>query len=416
MRNNYGTIVIGAGPAGLFCALNACCENNGVFLAEKNASPGRKLLLSGSGQCNFSHIGGVEHFVRRYGAAGNFVKPALHRFTSDDLCRFLESGGVKTIAREDGKLFPADKRAGEVLSLLLHRCSRNGVAMRFNSRVASVSRDGSSFYVRTDDGGFHSRFLVIACGGTSYPETGSSGDGHALAESLGHTVVPVTPALVAVHVKEGRFGELAGISVRNSFIAVHRAGRKVTSGQGDILFTRNGLSGPGILDLSRSIAGEDTLHVSLTGLGPGDTETRLAQAVGSGAGKSARNILRSLGMPERLADAVLAHGELDPSTRGAELGKNRVRKLLELVTRFPFTVREKGGFDTAMATAGGVSREEINRNTMESRIQPNLFFAGEVIDVDGDTGGYNIQWAFSSGMAAAETIRARAGSISPPRP
>lgn len=400
--NRYGTIVIGAGPAGLFCALSTRRGKGGVLLLERNTGPGSKLLLSGSGQCNFTHSGPIEEFTCRYGRATNFVKPSLYGFSNTALVDFIESRGVATTVREDGKVFPASMRATDVLSALLGQCIDLGVEIRYDSRVLSVSHDRSGFTAAVGNESFLSDSLVISTGGCSYPETGSTGDGYVLAESLGHTVTDVTEALAPVSVRDPLISSLAGISVRNAGVRLIRGGRRADSGQGDVLFTGNGLSGPGILDLSRSVRKGDQLLVSMTGTDSNDAGDRLAE--GLEGGRTIRNVLKNMGVPARLSDAILKRVGIDPARRGGEVSGAQRMKLFELLTSFPFTVEGKGGFGAAMATAGGVRRDEINRHTMESRVTENLYFAGEIIDVDGDTGGYNIQWAFSSGRAAGTGI------------
>lgn len=407
MPSRYRTIVIGAGPAGLFCALNACTNRHDVLLLEKNGRPGRKLLLSGSGQCNFSRTGPMSEFIGHYGGAANFVKPALLAFTNRHLCAFLENGGVKTFAREDGKLFPAGMRASDILTLLQNSCANNGVEMQFDSPVDAVSRYDGGFAVTTGGRAFSSDSLVLATGGCSYPETGSTGDGLALAASLGHTVTPITPSLTNITAREPFPVELAGISLKNSSISLDKASGKRMTGRGDVLFTGSGLSGPGILDLSRYISDGDRMSLALTEKPVEEVESSLIDALQAGGKKAVRTILKSLGIAERLADAVLSMAGIAPSRKGGEIGRADRLKILTMVTAFPVTVARKGDFRVAMATAGGVSRDEVNRLTMESRIIPGLFFAGEVLDVDGDTGGYNIQWAFSSAMAAASGIGAK---------
>ncbi len=404
MPDRLGTIVIGAGPAGLFCALHACRGNNRVLLLEKNGSAGRKLLLSGSGQCNFTHSGDMGEFTNHYGEAANFVKPALFAFTNMDLCSFLAENGVRTIARDDGKMFPASMNARDVLLALLRSCEISGAGVRYESAVTSVTIDGAGFRVETRDDAFRSDSLVIAAGGMSYPDTGSNGDGFTIAGSLGHTVTGITPALAPIIAGAPFPGELAGVSLKDAGIIVNRSGRRAASGRGDVLFTGNGLSGPGILDLSRSIRDADVLSLSLTGMSSGDVETRLIAALQEGGKKTVRNILKTLGIPERLADTVLELAGTDPARKGGEVSRTERMRILGFITGFPVTVEKKGGFPVAMATAGGVHRDEIDRHSMRSRLVANLYFAGEVIDVDGDTGGYNLQWAFSSGRAAAKAI------------
>ncbi len=398
-KDRFGTLVVGGGPAGLFCSL--CARRRGsVLLLERNGSPGRKLLVSGSGQCNITHAGEMEDFPARYGPAANFVKPALYAFTNRDLTGFLESRGVRTAARDDGKVFPVSMKSSDVLEALLSGCSEAGVSLRCGLRVTGAARLGSGFAVRAGAEEFFAERLVIATGGCSYPSTGSSGDGHLLAEALGHAVTGLFPALAPVIPSETATRNLSGVSIRSARVAVERAGKTVASGTGDVLFTDAGLSGPGILDISRYVRKDDQLTVSLCGLDAREARERLGEALQAAGGRTVLNTLRTLGIPGRLAELALERAGLNRRTRWPEVSRARAGELSRLITAFPFRVARVEGFQAAMATAGGISRSEIHRHTMMSRLVEGLFFAGEVMDVDGDTGGYNIQWAFSSGMAA----------------
>lgn len=404
MKNRYDTIITGAGPAGLFCAVHASSGGRRVLILEKTPSAGKKLLLSGSGQCNFTHTGSIPGFIRHYGGAANFVKPALTAFTNAQLIEYLESRGIRTLAREDGKVFPSSLKAGDILSLLLRLCEKNSVQIRYSSPVISASYSSGEFKISSGGEHYTSSTFVIASGGASYPATGSSGDGYRISESLGHTVTEITPALTPAYIEDYNLEDLSGISVSGSRIALLRDGKKICSGTGDILFTPKGLSGPGILDMSRSISPGDTITISLTEKSPHEAEEFLTGILKSDGKKTVRNILKFFDIPERLADAAVEHAGVDPMKKSGEISKGERNRLLEMITSFPFKVKEKGDFRIAMATAGGVNRDEIDRRTMESRIVKGLYFAGEVMDVDGDTGGYNIQWAFSSGKAAGDAI------------
>jgi len=281
MKNSYNIIIAGAGPAGLFCAYNTSHAGRSVLLLEKNAGAGKKLLLSGSGQCNFTHAGSVAGFTEHYGAAGNFVKPALSAFSSSDLIDFMESNGISTITRDDGKVFPASMDANDILSLLLRLCRENGVVIKYNSPVTEVSLKNGEFTVTAAGELYHSGALVISAGGASYPATGSSGDGFALAKKLNHTVTEITPALAPVFVKDFALAELSGISIKGSRVALLRDQKKIASATGDLLFTSKGISGPVILDMSRYV----------------------------------KSITRLFDMPERLAEAILEHACVDPQKK-----------------------------------------------------------------------------------------------------
>ncbi len=404
MNNRFDTIITGSGPAGLFCAIQASSSGRKVLVLEKNSEAGKKLLLSGSGQCNFTHTGSTAEFLKHYGAAKNFVKSALSAFTNTQLVEFFESHGIAAITREDGKIFPASMKARDILTLLLNLCKKNSVEIKYSSPVESVSHNGSEFAIRAGGVNYISKNFVIATGGSSYPATGSSGDGFRLAKKLGHIVTEITPALTPLYIKDYALADLSGISVKGSRITLLRDGLKKWSGSGDVLFTPKGLSGPGILDMSRHAGNGDQITISITSMTPQESENLFSDTLKAEGKKAVRNILNRFDIPERLGDALLIRAGVDPLKKCAGISKTERNRIFELINSFPFTIKEKGNFRVAMATAGGVSRDEIDRRTMESKIIKGLFFAGEVIDVDGDTGGYNIQWAFSSGKAAGESL------------
>lgn len=400
MKKKYDTIITGAGPAGLFSAIHASSTGKKIIILEKKSNAGKKLLLSGSGQCNFTHTGNIAEFIKHYGNGSNFVKPALSAFSNNDLVEFFELHGIKTLAREDGKIFPASMKALDILELLLKLCRDYSVEIKYNTQVQNVSHNGTEFTISAGGETFLAMNFVIATGGNSYPATGSSGDGFRLASSLGHSIAEITPALTPLYMQDYKLEDLSGISLKRSRIIITRCNRKITSGKGDILFTPKGLSGPGILDLSRYVRNGDRITISLTDRSIQEIESLLPEALKNEGKKSVRNILKIFELPERLIESLLASVSVEPSKKAGEISKAERNLIINYINEFPFEVKEKGDFTVAMATAGGVTRNEIDRKTMESRLVKGLYFAGEVTDIDGDTGGYNIQWAFSSGRAA----------------
>jgi len=374
--------------------MSALCGERSLVL-EKNGRPGVKLRLSGSGQCNLTHSGPIDDFLDHYGdkKQNRFVKPALFAFPNTEIVRFFEQRDVPLAAREDGKIFPRSMQSSDVLRVLLDALEANSGHLRTGVNIAAVRRTDDGFCVETNQGTFSSKRLAIATGGMSYPQTGSTGDGYRWAEHFGHRIVPPRPALTPVVVLRYPFTDAAGISFENVPIDVYRGGKKIRSGQGDVLLTHRGLSGPGILDLSRFLEPQDTLRLPICRSTAG-WESLL------GGKKLLRNALVPLGIPDRLL--LLLFGELgiSPDTAAAEIDRNTRHRLGQSLENFAFVVERLGGFDEAMATSGGIALEEVNRQTMESRLVPGLFFCGEVLDVDGDTGGYNIQFAFSSGFLA----------------
>ncbi len=404
----YDEIIIGAGPTGLFCAINSHSEKNReILLLEKNLSPGKKFLLSGSGQCNITHTGTVSDFVHHYGSAGSFVKPALKAFTPEGLVDFLECNGIRTTARDDGKVFPASMRGSDVLDMMLSLCLAGGIEIRYSASVERVINREGLFEVHSASGVFFSKVLVIAAGGASYPSTGSTGDGYRIASGLGHKITETTTALTPVYIRSYLFGELSGISLKNRKISLYKNGKKTVSSQGDILFTRSGLSGPGILDISRYVEAGDILEISFVLESAEYINNFFVSSSRLSGGTNLKNVMKGFSLPERLITLLLENEGIDPKKNVSEMSRIERGKVTAMLSEYPFIVDAKGGYNVAMATSGGVSREQIDSRTMESRLVRGLFFAGEVIDVDGDTGGYNLQWAFSSGKAAAMSILSR---------
>ncbi len=403
MMTEYDLVVVGAGPAGLFAAIHAGRKGMSVLVLEKNASAGRKLLASGSGRCNVTNAAPIDEFPSRYGNASRFVRPALLGYTNSDLMSFFEEGGVPLTEMNGGKVFPSSQRARDILDLLLDEAAKAGVAFRYSCPVDSVSRVEGIFFVHTDGGEFKARSILLSTGGKSYPGTGSTGDGYRVASELGHTIAEPGPALTPLNVKDYALADCAGISVKDAGIAIVRDGAEIARFNGDVLFTHKGLSGPGILDSSRQIRAGDVILLALAGSEAEIEGAFLAAANGKGS-KTAKAFAVSLGIPERLAVAALAACGIDGATAIARLDREARKRLARGIAAMPFTVASLAGYGEAMATRGGVSLSEVNAKTMESRLVPGLFFAGEILDVDGDTGGFNLQFAFSSGKLAADAM------------
>lgn len=409
MAENHDLIIIGAGPAGLFCGIHCGMAGLKVRILEKNPSPGRKLLIAGSGRCNITGAGDIADFTGHYGDAGRFVKPALYHFSNAALMEFFESRGLGLAEMKDGKIFPVSQDSRDVLKVLIDECARFNVAITGGETVRKVSRAGEGFETVAESGTYLSGSVLIATGGKSYPATGSTGDGYAFAESLGHAIAPTAPSLAPLVIKNYAFVDCAGISLGNADIALLRNGRKVRKAAGDVLFTHKGLSGPGILDFSRYVLPGDRVTVRLAGESPEEFESLLDAAADAEGAITLKIFLSRLLVPERLALAAARFSGVDTATKLSQLDRKGRRSLVANFTALPFVVERTGDYSEAMATRGGLSLREVNGKTMESKLVPGLYFAGEVLDVDGDTGGYNLQFAFSSGKLAADAIIAAAG-------
>ncbi len=408
-------IVVGAGPAGLFCAANASGGGRKVLVLEKKSSPGRKLLVSGSGRCNLTHDGEISSFFGHYGDHGRFLRPALLGFSNLDLVAFFEDRGLAMTILEGGKVFPETQRSRDVLDVLVDECSAKNVDIECGKAVASVGKSGDEFVVAAGDETHRSSLLVIATGGRSYPATGSTGDGYAFAEAFGHTIAEVGPALAPVRIRDYPFSKLAGISLPDAEVSIFR-GKKVKKHRGDVLFTHDGLSGPGILDFARDIRAGDVLKISFVGARKKEEVERWLQDRSEEEGaRNLKTVLAELEIPARLATRVLEILEIPQELKCASMTRRTRIGLADRLSGFPLIVEEVGGFDSAMVTRGGVALSEVSSKTMESKIVRGLYFVGEVLDVDGDSGGYNLQAAFSTGFLAARSIRKRLEDLKDPR-
>jgi hypothetical protein len=401
----YDVVVIGAGPAGLFCAIHAAVPGSRILILEKMAKPGTKLLLAGSGQCNITHDGESHSFLARYGNHGKFLKPALFGFTNKDLVDFFSSRKILMESREDGKIFPVSRKSADILEILLDECAKKKVEIRCVEPVISVGRENDKFCITTTKTTYQSRYLVLSTGGLSYPHTGSSGDGYHLARALGQPVTDTGPALTPLIIKDFRFKGLAGLSFMAMEFSHWRSGKKVTDHTGDILFTHHGISGPGILDSSRFILPGDIIKLNFTPLNRDKFTLDFEEKLRHQGAKQVKSVLQSYPVPERLVKALLEAADVPRDLTCSHLTGSVRNNLVQSFTEHPFIVERPGDYSIAMATRGGIDLEQVNSKTLESKLIPNLFFAGEILDIDGDTGGYNLQAAFSTGSLAGSSIR-----------
>ncbi|OGR69170.1 MAG: hypothetical protein A2081_05300 [Elusimicrobia bacterium GWC2_61_19] len=412
-QNSADIIVIGGGPAGLMAAGRAgelCAK---VILAEKNLRLGRKLLITGGGRCNVTNNAGIKGFIAAFGANGKFLYRAFSVFSAENLTGFLKSFGVPTRADPDGKIFPADDKAQSVLDALKCYTSRGKAAIILGAQASELLlRDGTGLEgVRLTDGKvLRGKKVIIATGGLSYPATGSTGDGYALAKKCGHTIVALRPGLTALESDEPFIKDLQGLPLQNVIISILVNGKKAAEDRGELLFTHFGVSGPKLLVMS-GVASDALLKpgnkVELSvNLKPDLSAEELTAAIqdyfaANGAKMFASYVKAAL--PGSLAPVFerrcgIARDKQCAAITGAE------RKIIAgMLGDFRLHLTRPRPIQEATVTRGGVDLKEINPQTMESRLVPGLYFCGELLDLDGITGGYNLQEAFSTGYLAGQS-------------
>lgn len=403
----YDMIIVGAGAAGLFAGASVPSKINGLII-DKSDSPGKKLLMSGSGQCNLTHSGGIKDFVPRYGANGSRIRSILYRFNNDSVMDFFSSRGVPLFAREDGKVFPVSLSARDVLDTLLSSCSANGFCFLRSRSVTEISSlpdaAGPLFSVSCGGEIFSARKLVIASGGCSYPATGSDGSIFPVLEKMGIAIHSLKPALVPLLVNEYPYKDLSGIAFSGVCITIRPAAQETKNAPAkntdDLLLTHNCFSGPVILNSSRYSSPGDLLRINYIPSRTADEILRDLKALAPGNKKQFITVVSDLGLPKRFLETLCFRCGIDTSLNLSQMSLQSMKAFVSLLKQDTFTISGTGGFKTAMVTSGGVSLDEIDMRTLESKKYPGLFFAGEVLDVDGDTGGYNLQFAFSSGNLA----------------
>ena len=386
-------LIIGAGPAGLAAAI---AYGKGAVILEGNSEAGKKLLLSGSGQCNFTNNLPREDFLRACRKAGPFLKPAIYGYGSDFFIDLLSKAGCASLVREDGKVFPASLKAAQVRDALLKTALGRGAEIIYETRVLEVVKQKRSFLVRTETQAYQAEKLLLACGGSSWSQTGSQGDGYVFAAALGHKINSVRPALASVETEEtNSFSYCAGSTVEQVEAVFLTASGKHKD-TGDLLFTHRGLSGPLILNNSYLLSAGDVIRIHLLP----QAEALVSKALEQNTQRLVLNALRGLPLTEAIMASVLHYLGIYTDTLVTSLSKKQIHKLTGFLQAAEFYVKKVESLETSMSTAGGVLLSEVEAGSMQSRVVNGLFLAGEVLDYALPSGGFNIQAAFSTGWLA----------------
>ena len=401
-------IVVGAGPAGFMAAAKAAEYGASVLLLEKMKQSGRKMLITGKGRCNITNAAPIAEIVKNIPGNGSFLYSALHAFDNEDVRGFFRELGIETKVERGGRVFPVSDRAADAVEALIAYLHELGVKIETESRVAKILTEGGRAVgvVLASGAKLTADAVVLAVGGASYPGTGSTGDGYEMARRLGHTVGAILPSLVPLVTEDDWVKDAQGLSLRNVRVTLLADDKKIGEDFGEMMFTHFGVTGPIVLSLSRvaarALAAGKFVELALD-LKPALSHEILAARVQRDfekyRNKALKNAMRDL-LPGKLIEPVLDAAYLPSEKTVHDLRREERLRLSETIKHLVLTVTKTRPLAEAIVTAGGVSTKEIHPKTMESKLVPGLYFAGEVVDVDGFTGGYNLQAAFSMGAAA----------------
>ncbi len=403
--------IIGGGASGLFSALHAAIireemlKDVSITIFEGNREPARKLLITGSSQCNITHDSPIKEMIKHYHEHEKEVGIILNAYSPKETLRYFKSIGLQVTTREDGKIFPASFQSRDVLTALLRMCEKFNIEIQYQKRISSIERKDSLFTLYTQNslvGTFDA--LIIATGGMTFPKTGSKGDGYLLASSLGHTLTPQKVGLSGIRVRDDDLHLLSGITLENVHVEIQKGIWK----KGSLLITHDGLSGPVIINNSRYLTTGDSIQICYLNDAKGDRRsskevqkeiTRLSESMNKNLFKT---VLSSLPIPSSFIDYLLAKNNLDGKRKSSEVGKKSFQRIATALTQDSYIIDIANMESKGMITSGGINLDEVDLRTMQSTIIPHLYFCGEVIDIDGETGGYNLQLAWSTGAIAGK--------------
>lgn len=402
-------IVIGAGPAGMMAAITAA-KNNKVILLDGNEKVGKKLFITGKGRCNVTNSNDISEFFDFIPGNPHFLYSALYSYTNEDTISFFESQGIKLKNERGGRVFPASDKSSDIIKGLMKEINKNNIELKLNSLVTNIKFSNNKieavevnnqYYINADH-------FIIATGGVSYPSTGSRGDGLRFSKSLGHNIIKVKPSLVPIELKNTWIKFLTGLTLKNIEISLFNDSLKkpIYKNQGEMLFTSYGLSGPIILKASRYIENDKNYSLFID-LKPALTHDELDKRVQKDfkkyINKDFKNSLDEL-LPQKLIPIIISLSNIEENKKVNEITKEERKNLVKLMKGLKVSIKGLRPIEEAIVTSGGVDTLEIDPSTMKSKLIDNLSFAGEVIDVDAFTGGYNVQIALSTGYLAGSNL------------
>lgn len=403
-------IVVGAGAAGMMAAIFAAENGAKVTILEKMQRVGKKLLITGKGRCNITNIAEIKDLIKNMHGNGSFLYSSFNNFSNNDVIDFFENLGVKTKIERGGRVFPESDKAIDVVDALLRKMDSLDITVLKDVAVKKIKQENNKVIGVVDKNGefYSADKVIITTGGSSYPATGSSGDGYVMAEQIGHNIIPIKPSLVPLETEEDWVKIAQGLSLKNVKVSIIVDNKIVADDFGEMLFTHYGVSGPIILSLSKIVAeslnNNKLVELSINlkpALSVEKLNNRVQRDFEKFSKKQIKNSLNEL-LPNKLIDIIIDLAYINPDKMINQITKEERLRLIEQITDLRLTITKTRPVAEAIVTAGGVNVKEINPKTMESKIIDGLYFAGEVVDVDGYTGGYNLQAAFSMGYLAGK--------------
>lgn len=406
----YDIVVVGAGPAGMMAAVRAGQLGKKVMLIERNDTLGKKLKITGSSRCNITNTASLNIFMEKYGKKGSFFRSAFATFSNRRLMSFFESKGLKFKVENHGRVFPISNKSRSVIKVLKEYLSENKVERNYNTRLTDIKKKKDYFSLNLgNDNYMATKKVILATGGISYTATGSTGDGFSIAEKLGHKITPLKPGLVPLKTSEEWVKDLQGITLEDVRLTFRYGKKKIVSDMGNLIFTHFGISGPLVLDLSNQIVTvlENNKNIDLfIDLYPqiknNELEEKLINEIENRSKTEFKNFMK-LFIPNRIIPIFIELLGINSKKKVNQVNRKERNLIIDLLKAFPLTVNGYLSIEKAMVTCGGVSKNEIDPQTMESKIVNGLYFAGEIIDFCAPSGGYNLQEAFSTGYLAGES-------------
>ena len=400
-------VVIGAGPAGMMAAITASKNDNEVILIDGNDRLGKKLFITGKGRCNVTNSKDISEFFDFIPGNPYFLYSSLYTFTNEDTMNFFENEGIKLKVERGGRVFPNSDKSSDIIKGLSNVINRSNIKVMLNSKVTGIIKDENKIIgVKIDNNIIKGDHFIIATGGASYPLTGSRGEGQKFAKELGHNIIELKPSLVPIEIKESLVKELMGLSLRNIELTIYEGKKKVFKDFGEMIFTHFGISGPLVLSGSRFIKNNNDYTISIDlkpALDVKELDLRIQKDFKKYINKDFKNSLDDL-LPKKLIPIIIKRSMIKEDKKVNEITKEERKRLISLIKEFTLSVKGLRPIEEAIVTAGGVDTKEIDPSTMKSKIINNLSFAGEVIDVDAFTGGYNVQIALSTGYISGSNI------------